>query len=90
MIRETFYVLGGGTHVGNRHGAMMRLRHNIFIGQFYVDGGRGSNFLEVVNGSSQRTGVGRTSTIDGRVILFRFQWRRNITIGITKIYIRFK
>ena len=90
MTRENFYVLGGGRHVGNRNGAMMRLRHNLVIGQFYVDGGGGSSFLEVLNGGGQRPGVGRTSTIDGRVIMFRVQWRRNKTIIITKIYIRFK
>ena len=84
MIRETFYVLGGGRHDGNRHSAMMRLRHNLAIGQFYVDGGGGSSFLEVVNGSNQRPGVGRASTINGRVIMFRVQWRRNKTIRITK------
>ena len=87
MIREDFYVLGGGRHVGNRHGAMMILRHNLVIGQFYVDGGGGSSFLEVVNGIGQRPGVSRASTIDSRVVMFRVQWRRNKTIRITKIYI---
>ena len=47
MIREDFYVLGGGRQVGNRHGAMMRLRHNLVIGQFYIDDGRGSSFLKL-------------------------------------------
>ena len=61
---------GGGRNVGNRHGAMMRLRHNLFIGQFYVDGGGVSSFLEVVNGSGQRPGMGIKSTIDGLVIMF--------------------
>ena len=83
-------MLVGGRDVVNRHGAMVRLHHNLVIGQFYIDGGRGSSFLEVVNGSGQKPGVGRTSTIDGRVIMFRVQWRRNKTIRITKIYIRFK
>ena len=70
MIQEKFYVLGGGRHVVNRHGAMMRLHHNLVIGQFYVDGGGGSSLLEVVNGSGQRPVVVRTSTIYGRVIMF--------------------
>ena len=70
MIREDFYVLGGGRHVGDRHYVMMRLRHDLVIRQFYVDGGRGSSFLKVVNRSSQRPGVGKSSTIDGRVIMF--------------------
>ena len=70
MIRESFYVLGGGRHVGNMHGAMMRLRHNLVIGKFYIDGGGGSSFLEVVNGSGQRQVVGRTSAINSRVIMF--------------------
>ena len=90
MIREDFYVLGEGGHVGNRHCAMMRLRHNLVIGDFYVDGGGRSSFLEVANRSGQRPGVGRASTIDGRVIIFRVQWRRNITIRMTKIHSRFK
>ena len=90
MIWEYFYALGGGRHVGNSHGAMMRLRHNLVIGKFCVDGGGRISFLEVVNGSSQRPCVGRSSTIDGRVIMFRFQWRRNKTIRITKIHISFK
>ena len=90
MIREDFYVLGGGSYVGNRHGAMMRLCHNLVIGQFHVDGGRGISFLEVVNRSGQRPGVGISSTIDGRVIMFRVQWRRNKTIRMTNIHSRFK
>ena len=53
MIREDFYVLGGGRHVRYRHGAMMRLRHELVIGKFYIDGGRGSGFLEIVNRSRQ-------------------------------------
>ena len=44
MIWEDFYVLGGGRHVGYRHGAMMGLRHELVIGQFNIDGGRGSSF----------------------------------------------
>ena len=71
MIREDFYVPGGGRHVGNRHCAMMRLRHNLVIGNFYVDGGGGSSFLEVVNRSVQRPGVGRASPINGRLHLTR-------------------
>ena len=51
MIWEDFYVLGRGRHVGNRHSSMMRLRHNLVIGKFYIDGGRGSSFLEIVNRS---------------------------------------
>ena len=90
MIQENIYVLGGGRHIVNRHGTMMRLRHNLVIGQFYVDGVGGSSFLEVVNGSGQRPGVGKTSTIDGRIIVFQVQWRRNKTIRISNIYIRFK
>ena len=90
MTRENFYVLGGGMDVGNRHGAIMRLRHNLVIGQFYVDGGGGSSFLEVVNGSGQRPGVGRTSTTDGRIIMLRVQWRRNKTIRMKNIHSRFK
>ena len=45
MIQEYFYVLGRGRHVRYRHGAMMRLRHELVIGQFYIDGGRGSGFF---------------------------------------------
>ena len=90
MIREDFYVLGGGGHVENRHCAMMRLRHNLGIGQFYVDGGGGSSFLEVVNRSGQQPGVGIASTIDVHVIMFRVQWRRNKTIRMTNIHSRFK
>ena len=71
MIGEDFYVLVGGRHVGNRHCAMMRLCHNLVIRQFSVDGGGGSSFLEVVNRSGQRPGVGITFTIDGRAIIFR-------------------
>ena len=72
MIWEDFYVLGGGRHVGNWHCAMMRLRHNLVIRQFYIDGGGESSFLEVVNRSDQRPGVGRAYTINGRVIMFQF------------------
>ena len=90
MIREDVYVLGGGRHVGNWHCAMMRLRHNLIIRQFYIDGVGGRSFLEVVNRSGQRPGVGRASTIYGRVIIFRVQWRRNITIRLTNIHSRFK
>ena len=77
MIWEDFYVLGRGRYVRYRHGAMMRLRHELVIGQFYIDGGRGSGFLEIVNRSRQCPGVGRTPTIDCRVIMSRVQWRRN-------------
>ena len=90
MIQEYFYVLGVGRYVGNRHGAMTRLRHNLVIGQFYVDSGGGSSFLEVVNRIGQWTGVGRASTIDGCVIMFRVQWRSNKTIRMTNIHSRFK
>ena len=69
MIREYYYVLGRGGHVRSRYGAIMRLRHELVIGQFYIDGGRGSGFLEIVNRSHQWPGVGRTPTIDGRVIM---------------------
>ena len=77
MIREDFYVLGGGRHVGYRHGDMMRLCHELVIGKFYIDSGRGSNFWEVANRSCQWTGVGRTPSIDGRVIMSQVQWRQN-------------
>ena len=86
MIREYFYVLGGGRHVGNRHGAMMILRHNLVIGEFYIDGGRGSSFLGIANRSRQRPGVGRAPTINGCVIMFRVQWTRNRTIKMTNIH----
>ena len=76
MIWEDFYVLSRGRHVRYRHGAMMRLHHELFIGKFYIDGGRGSGFLEIVNRSHQWPGVGRTPTIDGPVIISRVQWRR--------------
>ena len=49
MMREDFYVLGGRRYVGNWHCAMMRLRHNLVIRQFYIDGSGGSSVLEVVN-----------------------------------------
>ena len=90
MILEDSYMLGGGRHVGNRHCSMMRLRHDLVIRQFYVDGGGGRSLLEVVNRSGQRPGVGRASTIDGRVIMFRVQWRRNKTIRMTNIHSIFK
>ena len=90
MIPENVYVMGGKRHVGNRYGAMMRLDHNLVIGQFYFNVGKGSSFLEVVNRSGQRPGVGRTSTIDGHVNMFQVQCRRNKAIRITKLYIRFK
>ena len=77
MIRDGFYVLGGGRHVGYRDVAMMRLRHELVIGQFYIDGGRGGSFLEIVNRSCQWPVVGRAPTIDGRVIMSRVQWRKN-------------
>ena len=75
MIREDFYVLGRGRYVRYRHGSMMRLRQELVIGQFYIDGGRGSGFLEVVNRSRQWPGVVRTPTIYGRIIISRVQWR---------------
>ena len=77
MIMEDFYVLGGGRHVRYRHGDMMRLRHELIIGHFLIDGGIGSGFLEIVNRSLQWPSVGRTPTIDGRVIMSQVQWRRN-------------
>ena len=73
MIQEDFYVLDRGRNVRYRHVAMMSLRHELVIGKFYIDGGRGSGFLEIVNRSHQWPGVGRTPTIDGRVIMSRFQ-----------------
>ena len=86
MIWEYFYVLGGGRHVGYRHGAPMRLRHELVIGQFYIDDGRGSSFLEIVNRSRQWPGVGRAPTINGRIIMSRVQWRRNKTIRMKNIH----
>ena len=75
MIWEDFYVLGRGRHVRYRYGAMMRLRHELVIRQLYIDGGRGSGFLEIVNRSLQWPGVGRTPTIYGHVIMSRVQCR---------------
>ena len=75
MVWEDFYFLGRGRHVRYRYSAMVRLRHELVIGQFYIDGGRGSVFLEIVNRSRQWTGVGRIPTIYGRVIMFQVQWR---------------
>ena len=49
MIWEDFYVLGRVRHIRYRHGAMMRLRHELVIRQLYIDGGRGSGFLEIMN-----------------------------------------
>ena len=86
MNQEYFYVLGGGMNVRNRYGAIMRLGHNLVIGQFYLDGGGGSSFLEVVNGSGHRTCVGRASTIYGRVMMFRVGWGRNKTTRMTNIH----
>ena len=86
MIREAFYVLGGGRHIGNRHGAMMRLRHELVIGQFYIDGGIGSSFLEIAIRSCQWPGVGKALTINGRVIMSLVQWRRNKTVRMTIIH----
>ena len=74
MIWEDFYVLGRGRRARYRHGAMMRLRHELVIRQIYIDGGRRSVFLEIVNGSCQWPGVGRTPTIYGRVIMSQVQW----------------
>ena len=71
MIQEDFYVMGGGRNVGYRHCAMMRLRHELVIGNFYIDGGRGSGFLKIVSRSRQWPGVGKTPTIDGCVIMSR-------------------
>ena len=73
MVWEYFYVIGGGRHAGYRHGANMILRHELVIGQFYIDGGRGSGFLEIVNRSRQWPGVGRPPTIYDRVIMSRVQ-----------------
>ena len=42
-----FYVLGRGRHIVNKHGAIMRLRHNLVIEKFYVDGGGGSTFWKL-------------------------------------------
>ena len=75
MIWEDFDVLGRGRHVRYRHGAMMRLRHELVIRQLYIDGGRGSVFWGIVNRIRQWPGVGRTPTIYGRVIMSRVQWR---------------
>ena len=75
MIWEDFYVLGRGRHVRYSHSAMMRLRHELVIRQLYIDGGRGSGFLEIVNRSRQWPGVGRTPTIYVRVIMSQVQWR---------------
>ena len=86
MVWEYFYVLGGGRHAGYRHGAIMILRHELVIGQFCIDGGRRSSFLEIVNRSRQWPGVVRAPTIDGRVIMSRVQWRRNNTIIMTNIH----
>ena len=44
MVWEEFYVLGRGRHVYYRYIAMMWLRHDLIIGQFYIDGGRGRAF----------------------------------------------
>ena len=90
MIQEGFYVLGGRRHVQNRHYAMMRQQHNLVIRQFYVDDGGGISFLEFVNRSGQQPGVGKASNIDGRVIMFRVQWRRTNTIRMKNIHSRFK
>ena len=54
----SFYVLDIGRHVRYRHGAMKRLRHELVIRQLYIDGGRGTFFLEIVNRSRQWPGVG--------------------------------
>ena len=69
MIWEDFYVLGIGRHFRYRHGYMMRLRHELVIRQIYIDGARGSGFLEIVNRSRQWPGVGRTPNIYGHVIM---------------------
>ena len=86
MIREDFYVLGGGRHVGYRHGAMMILRHKLVIGKFYIQGGRGISFWGIVNWSRQWPGVGRAPIINDCVIMFRVQWRRNKNIRMTNIH----
>ena len=78
--------MDGGRHVGYRCGAMIRLRHELVIGQFYIDCGRGSSFLEIVNRGRQWPGVGRAPTINGRVIMSQVQWRQNKTIRMTNIH----
>ena len=69
MIQEDFYLLGRGKHVRYRNGATMRLRHELVIGHFYIDGSRGSGFWEIVNRIHQWPVVGRIPTIDDRVIM---------------------
>ena len=76
MIWEYFNVLGRGRHVRYRPGTMMRLRHELVIRQLYIDGSRGSGFLEIVNRSRQWPGVVRTPTIYGRVIMSQVQWKQ--------------
>ena len=90
MVWEDFYFLGIGRHVYYRYIAMMGLRHDLIIGQFYIDGGRGSGFLDVLNRSRQWPSVGSTPTIYGRVIMshVHFGWKN--TIRMANIYSRFK
>ena len=90
MVWEDFYFLGRGRHVRYRYIAMMGLRHDLIIRQLYVDGGRGSGFLDDFNRSCLWPGVGRTPTIYGRVIMSQVQWRRKYAIRMTNIYSSFK
>ena len=86
MVWEDFYLLGRGRHVRYRYSAMIRLRHDLIIKQLYVDGGRGSNFLDILNRSCQWPGVGRTPTIYGRVIMSQVQWRWKYAIRMKNIH----
>ena len=65
MVWEYFYFLGRGRHVYYRYIAMMLLRHDLIIGQFNVDVGRGSGFGDVLNRSRQWPSMGSTPTIYG-------------------------
>ena len=51
MILEDFYVLNRGRHFRYKHGAMMRLPHELVIRQIYIDGGRGSGFCKLWTGA---------------------------------------
>ena len=86
MFWEAFYLLGRGMHVRYRYSSIMLLRHDLIIRQIYVDGGRGSVFLDILNRIFQWPGVGRPPTIYGRVIMSQVQWRWKYAIRMTNIY----
>ena len=86
MVWEDFYFLGRGRHFRYRYIAMMLLRHDLIIRRLYVDGDRGSDFLDILNRSRQWPSVGSTPTIYGRVIVSQVHFRWKYAIRMANIY----